>query len=113
MADIGGTNARFGLITGPGAGPSQIGKVPSAEHRTLASAAKAYLAALPNAVQPSAACVAVAGPVTGDRFKLTNQAWDFSVAESRAELGLDHLALVNDFEALALSLPRLKELRQI
>ena len=113
VADIGGTNARFGLIEAVGAGPSQIGKVPSAEHRSLASAAKAYLAGLPNAVQPSAACVAVAGPVTGDRFKLTNQAWDFSIAETKAELGLDYLDLVNDFKALALSLPHLTELRQI
>lgn len=113
VADIGGTNARFGLIEAPGAAPNQIGKVPSAEHRTLASAAKAYLAGLAAPVQPSAACVAVAGPVTGDRFKLTNQAWDFSIAETKAELGLDYLDLVNDFKALALSLPYLSEVRQI
>jgi glucokinase len=113
VADIGGTNARFGLIKTAGAGPCHIGKVPSAEHRTLASAATAYLAGLPSPVQPTAACVAVAGPVTGDRFKLTNQAWDFSIADTKAALGLDHLALVNDFEALALSLPHLTALRQI
>ncbi|MBB5430634.1 glucokinase [Nocardiopsis composta] len=109
VGDIGGTNARFGLVREAGARPVHVGKVPSALHDGLASAARAYLAGLPERVRPSAACVAVAGPVLGDRIKLTNVGWDFSVEQDRTGLGLDRLEVVNDFAALAQSLPALGE----
>ena len=45
--------------------------------------------------------------MTGDRIKLTNNHWSFSIEETRAELGLAGLRFVNDFTALALSVPHL------
>jgi glucokinase len=107
VADIGGTNARFALVLSPGAEPERVQVFACADFPGLAAAAAQYLTQQ-GGVSPSAACVAVAGPVTGDRFKLTNSHWDFSVEETRVSLGLDALYLVNDFTALARSLPRLR-----
>lgn len=103
VADVGGTNARFGLVTGPGARPSQVAVLAGAEHRTLPDAVAAYLTAHAGGVLPGAACLAVAGPVEGDRYALTNLPW----AGSARDLGVPNATLLNDFEALALSLPHL------
>ncbi|MER6951504.1 glucokinase [Nonomuraea sp. NPDC000554] len=103
VADIGGTNARFGLVTSPGARPSHVAVLAGADHPSLPEAVAAYLAELAGGVRPGAACLAVAGPVEGERYRLTNSAWAGSVRE----LDVPFAALLNDFEALAVSLPHL------
>nr|WP_221308516.1 glucokinase [Nocardiopsis mwathae] len=107
VADIGGTNARFGLVEAPGGRPVRVHRMPCAEHPDLAAAASAYLEREGRGARPSAACAAIAGPVEGDRIRLTNASWDCSAESTRRALGLDHLEVLNDFAALALSLPRL------
>ncbi len=56
----------------------------------------------------------MATTLAGDQVALTNGPWRFSRAELERALGLDALLLLNDFEALALSLPQLQagQLRQ-
>ncbi|RFU38921.1 glucokinase, partial [Actinomadura logoneensis] len=44
VADVGGTNARFALVDGPGAPPGRVAALPTRDHRGLAEAAAAYLA---------------------------------------------------------------------
>ncbi|TDC74987.1 glucokinase, partial [Actinomadura sp. 7K507] len=108
VADVGGTNARFALVDGPDGDPSRVHSLPTREHAGLAEAAAAYLDRYAGDVRPSAACLAVAGPVTGGTFRLTNAGWPQGTPEAvRAHLGLPHLEIINDFEALALALPRL------
>ncbi|NUP02326.1 MAG: glucokinase [Nonomuraea sp.] len=104
VADIGGTNARFGLVTSPGARPSNVAVLAGADHPTLPEAVAAYLAEHAGGVRPGAACLALAGPIDGDRYRLTNSAWAGSVRE----LDVPYAALLNDFEALAVSLPHLE-----
>ncbi|MFF5206071.1 glucokinase [Streptosporangium sp. NPDC000396] len=103
VADIGGTNARFGLVTEPGAGPSEVDVLSGADHDSLPEAVAAYLAEHAGGVRPGAACIAIAGPVQGDRYRFTNADWSGSVRD----LGIPHVELLNDFEALAASLPHL------
>ncbi|WP_207485976.1 glucokinase [Arenibaculum pallidiluteum] len=104
VADIGATNARFGLLDAGGTlAHSEI--LSCAAFPTLDEAARAYLARA--ADRPRRAAFAVAGPVTGDRIAMTNHPWSFSVAETRAALDLDRLEVVNDFTAVALSVPLL------
>ncbi|MDH3769203.1 MAG: glucokinase, partial [Gammaproteobacteria bacterium] len=55
------------------------------------------------------AAIAVAAPVTGDEVRMTNRNWHFSKHVLREELKLDRLEIINDFTAVALSLPRLRE----
>lgn len=50
-----------------------------------------------------AAAVGVAGPVIGGVARMTNVAWDISAAEIAAHLGTPRVELLNDLEALAMS----------
>jgi glucokinase len=113
VADIGGTNARFALADLATLELSEIEQVRCANHANLADALQVYAGRLP--MLPGRAAIAVAGPVTGTEIKLTNSAWSFSDAELCRKVGLKHVHVLNDFEALALSLPHLKrgELQQI
>lgn len=74
-----------------------------ADHGGLPEAVAAYLADHAGGVLPGAACIAIAGPVEGDRYHLTNAGW----TGSARELGIPNVWLLNDFEALAASLPHL------
>ncbi len=106
VADIGGTNARFGLIDDSGIHDSRIFRC--ADFPSLEAAAEAYLGTHPS-VRPRRAAFCVAGPVTGDHVVITNLPWSFSVERVRATLGLERLKVINDFTAVALSVPRLRE----
>ncbi|MEW2359844.1 glucokinase [Spirillospora sp. NPDC029432] len=106
VADVGGTNARFALIEEPGAAPGRVRALPTCEYPGLGEAAAAYLDEA--GARPGAACLAVAGPVSDTTYHLTNAGWaPGSVAGVRDLLGVPYLEILNDFEALALSLPRL------
>ena len=125
VADVGGTNARFGWVAGPGSAVAQVHTLAVADHTSLADAALAYLhwrvgqgpaqspgepdpPDTPNTPdQPRRAAFAVATAVAGDTVAFTNSPWSFSRQAVRAALGLELLLVMNDFEALALSLPRL------
>ena len=111
LADVGGTNARFALEIAP-AQVSHIHVLPCADYPTLAAALRAYLA-LPDvaAAAPDVrhGAIAIANPITGDMVRMTNHHWAFSIEALRTECGFDVLAVVNDFTALARSLPLLGE----
>lgn len=111
LADVGGTNARFGLELSPGH-VLAISVLPCNAHATLTDAMRAYLAE-PAALAAGAsrvrvAAVAIANPVDGDSVRMTNHDWQFSIEAVRRELGLESLLVVNDFKALARSLPYLE-----
>ena len=113
LADIGGTNARFGWLAEGASEVSQITTLPTAAHAGPAEAAGVYLAGVAGALGPAyqpprAGAFAVATAVGGDQIAFTNNGWAFSRTATQAALGLDTLLMLNDFEALALSLPRLR-----
>jgi glucokinase len=105
VADIGGTNARFGLVRAQGAMPQEVETLPVAEYASLTEALRHYLH--DKNATPTHVAIAVATPVTGDQVQFTNSHWSFSQAQVKAALGLHTFIVLNDFEALALSLPRL------
>lgn len=108
VADVGGTNARFGWVEDPARGVQQVRALPVADHAGPAEAVQAYLEGLGGSVRPLRAAIAVATAVQGDEVDLTNSHWRFSRRALQATLGLESLQVLNDFEALALSLPRLR-----
>jgi glucokinase len=108
LGDIGGTNARFGWQTHEAAEISHVQVLPCAEHASLMDAVQHYLQQQGFAVPPCAA-LGMANPVTGDHVAMTNHHWTFSVQSLREGLGVARLLLLNDFTALALSLPQLPE----
>ncbi len=107
MGDIGGTNARFAIVAGPGEQPSRIRTLPCAAYAGPEEAIRDYLA-LERLDAPRIAAFGIANPITGDRVSMTNHHWTFSVEALRASLGLERLQVINDFTALALSLQQLQ-----
>ncbi len=113
LADIGGTNARFGWLADGADTPAHVHTLPTAGYSGPAAAARHYLDTL--AVElgadycpPRAAAWALATAVAGDAVDFTNSNWSFSRSQVGAELALETLLVLNDFEALALSLPWLR-----
>lgn len=106
VADIGGTNARFAIIESPGAAPTHLRSMRCADHAGPAEALQAWQADT-GAAPPQVAAFGIATPLTGDQVAMTNHRWQFSIGALRAALGLHRLTLVNDFTALAFSLPLL------
>ncbi|MDN4038852.1 glucokinase [Massilia sp. YIM B02443] len=110
LADIGGTNARFALETAPGS-IEAVQTLACADHPRFEDAVRAYLGASVAGCggQVRHAAIAIANPVDGDEIKMTNHHWAFSIEAARYALGLDTLLVVNDFTALAMSLPALQD----
>lgn len=106
LCDIGGTNCRFGWASEPDAPVRLIESVRTADHATFADACRLVMDA--GKLQPASLIVCAAGPASGRCIDLTNAAWTIDGPEVVAELGLEQGLLLNDFEALALSLPSLK-----
>jgi len=105
LADIGGTNARFALEPAPGA-VQAVQALACADHSRFEDAVRCYLAGANARVRH--AVIAIANPVAGDAIRMTNHHWAFSIEAARRALGLDTLLVVNDFTALAMSLPTLR-----
>ena len=114
LGDIGGTNARFAWQAEAGAPVADVAALPTDQHPTIAMAMRHYLA-MHGHPAPRACAIGIATTVTGDRVRMTNHPWHFSIAALQAELGLERLVVINDFTALALGLPSLgaHELRRV
>lgn len=117
VADIGGTNARFGLVElGTDASSSnahqgfiatrQI-RLKCSEYPTIAAMAKAYCEQADLAM-PDYGCLAIAGPIENGWVRMTNLNWAFSIEDMRNELGMTGLEVINDFAALAYATPFLR-----
>ena len=114
VADIGGTNARFGLVHEPDGDVTQVRTLKGRDHASPQAAAQAYLdSELPAGQHVGRAALAVAAPVDDAPIRLTNSHWLVSHADIARALKLPRLRLLNDFEALALSLPRLRAPRDV
>lgn len=108
VADIGGTNARFSRVNLDSLHLDKVAVYPCADFDTLADALQFYrneqgLTGIRHVA------LAIACPVTGDFVKMTNFRWQFSVSQMKADLDLAEFIVLNDFTAVAMSLPALKQ----
>ena len=63
---------------------------------------------LPHVEPPvDAACFAVAGPILEQRAEVTNLGWQMDASALSSAFGIKHVALINDFYAVALGVPLL------
>jgi glucokinase len=112
LADIGGTNARFALLSG--------GVIDAVRHLrvndypTFVEAMAAYLRDHAD-ITLRAANLAVAGHVQNGRCVMTNSPWVIDAAELQAEFSIPSVRVINDFEAVAWSLSAISKakLRQV
>jgi len=105
IADIGGTHIRFALVPAEG-GFCRAERLRCADFAGPVEAAAHYLTTQGVACPPRGA-FAVACPVLDDDIALINSPWRFSVTETTSRLGMVHLDAVNDFAAVAQSVPLL------
>lgn len=113
LADVGGTNVRFAVLSAGSMGP--IGHIRVADHPHFDDALTAYLKGRVDRDTIREAIFAVAGVVEGERCVMTNSPWVIDAPELRKRFGFANVRLLNDFAAVAWSLPRLAaaDLRQI
>ncbi len=105
VADIGGTNARFAIETAPFE-LTRTEVLRCADYDSLLAAISAYLDKQALSV-PENVGIAIANPVNGDLIQMTNHHWGFSIRELKAQLGIKHLVVINDFTAQALAVGRI------
>jgi len=106
VGDIGGTNARFGLVS-PDGTLLHSRVLADADYPGLGEAVAAYLADRGGLPRPRRGAIAIASAVAGDFVRMTNHPWAFSIAELARSLGFERLEVINDFTAQALALPHL------
>ena len=105
LGDIGGTNVRFAVLTGEDLGP--VEHLPVANYRSLGGAIGDYLAHHGEGAAPDVALLGVAGAIEHGHGFLVNSQWEIDAAAIHDQYGIRSVHLLNDFEALAYSLPHL------
>jgi glucokinase len=103
LGDIGATNARFALASEDGLG--QVRSFEVTKFPQFMDALAVFLKEVSSSI--THAIFAVAGPIVEGRAKLTNQSWIIDADELKSTLGLQ-TQIINDFQAVALSLPVLR-----
>jgi glucokinase len=114
IGDIGGTNARFALANPESPGFSRELTLKCRDYESADIAINSYLKKI-NAPQPSAICIAAAGPVVDGGVRFTNNNWSLEESELEKNFNGARIRLLNDFEAIAYSIPYLsaEELIQV
>ena len=105
-ADVGGTHARIGLVSQEPDGIRpvtvlQYHRYACADWPSLTAVLKDFVSQLDRSVHVDACAVASAGYVLGDAIVNDNLPWPVSIRDIRDSLGINQLAVINDFEAVA------------
>jgi glucokinase len=104
IGDIGGTNARFALADAARPGFSNVETLQCSDYESADAAIKHYLETV-KAGAPDAICLAAAGPIIDGRVRFTNNHWEIAADELAGEFSINAVQLLNDFEAIAYSVP--------
>lgn len=108
VADIGGTNTRFGLAGPSGILDGTLKRYSNNDHTNFYSLVAEYLN-FQDVEKCSKACLAVAAPVKDDAITLTNRDWHINKAGAREATGAEDIRFLNDFEALGFAIDRLSD----
>lgn len=107
VADVGGTNIRLTEVSPT---TNQIKNIKQYKCKDFDSIADAILKFFDETEGPyQSACIAVACPVGQDKIDLTNNHWSFSVNDLKKKLNLNDLFMINDYTAIAMSIPSLMD----
>lgn len=106
--DIGGTHARFALASIGSDGAISLAEPVTLKTGEFASLQTAWdeFERLCGCALPRAASIAIAGPVTGETVRMTNNSWVIQTGRIDEQLGLDHAIVLNDFAAVAHAVAR-------
>jgi glucokinase len=111
--DIGGTNARFAICDETNSFHSEK-SFKCSDFDSLTSALNQYLTFV-NTPSIDHLCLAVAGPIrdNGSYAVLTNNPWIMSTETLKTDFSLNNAVLINDFTAIAYSLPHIDNLHLV
>lgn len=104
IGDIGGTNARFAMADSTTPRFSEERTLKCADFATADEAIRHYLDEI-GASSPVAICFAAAGPIVDRRVRFTNNPWTIAASDLGEAFGTERVRLLNDFEAIAYSVP--------
>jgi glucokinase len=106
--DIGGTKTDLAVYSSEAGldAPLAETEVHSADYRSLEALASEFLTKVKGRVDR--ACFAVAGPVIDGQAKITNLPWVIDELTVAKELNMERVHLMNDLEAIAFAVPRLR-----
>jgi glucokinase len=104
--DLGGTTARLALADVQGTHCSFIrqAEYSCSNYSDIETVLAEFL---DGAAAPAAACLAVAGPVTGNRARITNLPWIVDAQSLAGRFGIGPVKLINDMAGIAYSIPAL------
>ncbi|MGI9222724.1 MAG: glucokinase [Woeseiaceae bacterium] len=108
VGDIGGTNARFALAQRDVPGFSAAMTVPCSDFDSAHEAIEYFLNAK-NASAPGVISIAAAGPLVANAIRFTNNHWRLATDDLIENFAGARVRLLNDFEALAFSIPHLDQ----
>jgi glucokinase len=101
VADIGGTNARFSLVSASGV--LKTIDYLCEDFSTISDAIRDFMLEALGEGDVNMAYLAVAAPVAGDDIKfINNPNWNFSRQKIQSEFGFKRFDVMNDFYAVAL-----------
>lgn len=105
VGDIGGTNARFALVSSGEMVPEAVEVLPCRNYDNIDAAISDCLQRL-GVAKVQGVCLAVAAtPGPGTQVKMTNNHWRFDSEELRHRFGWAQFKVINDFTAMALGVP--------
>jgi len=112
LADIGGTHARFAYLEPEDPSPQPIGTYTAKTCPQFEKVMEQLCTSIEELDLPLGRlvriCLAVAANPSADEIALANNAWRFRRSELAKMLGCDNMQVINDFAAVARSLPLLK-----
>ena len=109
--DIGGTKSLIGMFAPDERRPTPtvIRSFVTSEFANLSDLIAAFTrGGAAGALGASRACFGIAGPVLGERARLTNSPFDIDASAIRRDFGIGHVRLVNDLQAMAYAVPVLE-----
>ncbi|MGI1678337.1 MAG: glucokinase [Cellvibrionaceae bacterium] len=116
VADIGGTNARFGIARFNVASTIPQKHIIIDHQTTLAcddystftACATHYIKTLPSDIKTKNACFAFAAPIAKGKITMTNNHWTVILPEVKKTLKLERIEAINDFAAQACAISHLE-----
>jgi len=109
--DIGGTHARFAVAAIATGGPITLGEPVTLATDGFSGIDSAWreFARRHHAPLPKGAAIAIAGPVSGETVRMTNNSWVIETGRLAGQLGLERATILNDFAAVAHAAARLPD----
>jgi glucokinase len=109
--DIGGTHARFAIATAKDDGRIALSDpetLQTKDHASFQTAWESFRERIGGTLPPRVA-MAIAGQVSDDIIRFTNNPWIIRPAVLKEKLGVERYCIVNDFEAVAHTVARVGE----